>query len=125
MTFNSFIEEALSRGETLRDEIRSELLRSKMVREIVNNEIFVKAVSKAVRTKDEVAQKLRQNVRTVLQLMDVPSRIDLERLGQKFDQLEKQINRIGKQTITVKSLHKIQERRTAQTYSKTRIRKHS
>lgn len=113
MTLKNFLDEALSRGEHLKDELVEELLRSKILSEIVKSDLFAKAVSTVVKTKDEVTKVIRQNVKNVLQVMDVPSRNDLVNLSHKIDQLEKAVDRAGKRAITVKSLRNISYRKAA------------
>lgn len=111
INLKDFFGQALVKGESLRDEIATELLRSKALKEILKSDVFVRAISTIMRTKDEVAHAIRANVKAVLKLMDVPSKGDITHLERKIDQLEKVVDRVGKRTITVGSLKKIKSRR--------------
>lgn len=108
-----FIDEALSRGETLKEEISAEILKSKVLADLAKSELFAKAVSTVIKTKDEVAKIIKQNVKTVLQIMDVPSRNDLAVLKNKLDRLEKVVDKAGKKAITVRSLNKMHMKKAA------------
>jgi hypothetical protein len=113
MTLKNLLNEALSRGENLKDELVDEVLKSKVLQEIVQSDLFAKAVSTVLKTKDEVAKVIRQNVKNVLKVMDVPSRNDIVNLSHKLDHLEKMVDRAGKKAITVKSLRNISHKKAA------------
>lgn len=113
MTFKEFMEKAQSTGENLKEEIISELLRSRLIRELVSHDLFSKAVSRVVETRREVAQILKENVRSMLQIMDVPTRTQLMQLQSKVGQLEKIVDRVGKRAILVKSLKTLQHKKAA------------
>lgn len=113
MSLKKLLDEALSKGEHLKDEIVQELLQSKLLNEVVNSDLFAKAISTVVRTKDEVTKAIRQNVKNVLKVMDVPSRNDIANLGHKIEQLEKLVDKAGKRAIMVKSLKSITHKKAA------------
>ncbi|MDO8518803.1 MAG: phasin family protein [Deltaproteobacteria bacterium] len=113
MELKDLLKEALSKGETLKDEIATELLNSRVFAELAKSDIFAKAISTVLRTKDEVTRILRDNVKHVLELMDVPTRSDLADLKRKLDSLEKTVDKVGKKAITVKSLKTLTLRKAA------------
>ncbi len=110
MDLKNFLDEAFNKGKNIKEEIVNEIFSSKMLSEVVNNDLFVKAVSKAIETKEEVTRVLRHNIQTVFKVMDVPSRSDLENLNRKIDHLEKSIDKVGKRSLTATSLRKINRR---------------
>ncbi len=113
MNFKDFLNEALSKGENIKEELLSDLLSSKILHEVLSNDLFVKAVSSAIKTKEEVAKVIKDNVKTVLKIMDIPSRNDLVAIKHKLEHLEKVIDRIGKKGLTSKSLSTIQFKKAA------------
>lgn len=113
MTLKEFLEEAYAKGETLKEEITSEILNSKVFGELIRSDLFSKAVSTVVKTRDEVARVIRLNVKAVLAIMDVPTRHDLTDLKRKLDHLEKMVDRVGKKAITVRSLKRISLKKAA------------
>ncbi|MBI2339184.1 MAG: phasin family protein [Deltaproteobacteria bacterium] len=113
MSFKEFFDEALTKGEHIKNEIVSELTKSKLLREMLKSDHFARAVSGVVRTRDEVAKSIRKNVKAVFQIMAVPTRDDLAGLERKIDGLEKSLDRVAKKVITVKSLKKINLKKAA------------
>ncbi len=108
MSLQNLFNEAYYKGKNIKAEILSDLLNSKMMSEIVNNEFFARALAKVIQTKEEVTRAVRRNVQTVFHLMDVPQRHELTQLQRKLEHLEKTVDRVGKRAITIKSLKKIQ-----------------
>lgn len=113
MNFKEFFDEALIKGEHIKDEILSELMKSKLLNEMIESDHFARAVSTVIRTKDEVAKSIRRNVQAVFQIMAVPTKDDLHRLERKLDTLDKSLDRVAKKVITVKSLKKINLKKAA------------
>ncbi len=108
MALKDLIEEAMTKGKDLKDDLLSELLHSKVVSDMAQSDLLMKGLTHILQTKEEVSHVLKKKMQHVFQLMDVPSRNDLSRIEQKLDHLEKTIDRVGKKAITVKSLKKIQ-----------------
>ena len=113
MNFKEFFDEALTKGEHIKNEIVSELMKSKYLHEMLKSDRFAKAVSGVTHTKDEVAKSIRKNVKAVFQIMAVPTRDDLSHLERKIDGLEKSLDKVAKKVITVKSLKKINLKKAA------------
>ena len=113
MNFKEFFDEALIKGEHIKDEILSELMKSKLLHEMLQSDHFARAVSTVIRTKDEVARSIQRNVKAVFQMMAVPTKDELAHLEHKLDTLEKSLDRVAKKMITVKSLNKINIRKAA------------
>lgn len=111
MNLKLLLEDALAKGENLKDELANELLNSKVLKDFLSSDLFAKAVSTAIKTKDELTRVVRQNVKHAMQVMDIPSRQDLSSLERKLDQLEKVVDRVGKKAITVKSIKSIQQKK--------------
>lgn len=109
----NFLDEAFVRGKQVKEEVLSQLLQSKMLEEVARSDFFSKAVTRVIKTKEDVAKALKKNVEAVFQIMDIPSRNDFSHLEQKIEHLEKVIDRVGKKAITVKSLKKIQTSKQA------------
>jgi BMFP domain-containing protein YqiC len=113
MNFKNFFTEALVKGEALKDELAGEVLKSKLLQDVVRSELFTKAVTKVIKTKEEVEKAIKSHVKNVLNMMDVPSRADIGGLQQKLHHLEKIIDRVGKQNVTVKSLKTLSRKKRA------------
>lgn len=113
MSLKDFFDEALVKGETLKEELLTEMMKSKALKDFVKSDLFVKAVSTVLKTKDEVTHIIKDNVKGALRIMDVPSRNDVDKLGRKLDQIEKMVDRAGRRAITVRSLKKIKKRKAA------------
>lgn len=113
MNLRSFLDDARLKGEGIKDQILSELMQSEVLKDLLKSDLFAKAITTVLRTKDEVALVLRNNVKHALRIMDVPTQHELNSLERKVDQMEKSIDRAAKKAITVRSLKKIQKRKNS------------
>jgi hypothetical protein len=115
MKLKDFIDQAQRRGENLKEEILEDLFKAKFVKELLESDLFSKAITTVLKTRDEVAKVMRQNVQSVLTIMDLPSRNDVTALENKVAYLEKQIDRVSKKAITVKSMKSLSMKKAAKT----------
>lgn len=107
MNLKTFIDEAINRGEKIKAEVLSEILQSKTIQEIVTNKNFISAVSRMLETKDEVKKVIGRQVKMVFDMMDVPTKNDLLRIGGQVANLEKIVEKVGRSQIAVKVLPKL------------------
>lgn len=113
MNFKDLLDEALARGEKLKDEILEELVKSKTLNRLVSNPNFASAVGRVIETTDEVKKVIQKQVKGLFQVMNVPSRQDLARVGHKISEMERSIERMGSKKIPVKRLSKPTRKKTA------------
>lgn len=107
MNLKTFIDEAINRGEKIKAEVLSEILQSKTIQEIVTNKNFISAVSRMLETKDEVKKVIGRQVKVVFDMMDVPTKNDLLRIGGQVANLERIVEKVGRSQIAVKVLPKL------------------
>lgn len=107
MNLKTFIDEAINRGEKIKAEVLSEILQSKTIQEIVTNKNFISAVSRMLETKDEVKKVIGRQVKMVFDMMDVPTKNDLLRIGGQVANLERIVEKVGRSQIAVKILPKL------------------
>jgi uncharacterized transporter YbjL len=107
MNLKTFIDEAINRGEKIKAEVLSEILQSKTIQEIVTNKNFISAVSRMLETKDEVKKVIGRQVKMVFDMMDVPTKNDLLRIGGQVANLERIVEKVGRSQIAVKVLPKL------------------
>lgn len=106
MKLKSFFDDAIDRGEKLKSNLVNELFNSKTVQDLVSNSHFVNAVSRIIETKDEITRVIGKQVKNVFEMMDVPTRDELKRLGLDIGRIEKIIDKVGRNQIAVKVLSK-------------------
>lgn len=106
MKLKSIFDDALDRGEKLKTGLVNELFNSKTVQDLVSNSHFVSAVSRIIETKDEITRVIGKQVKTVFEMMDVPTRAELKRIGLDIGRIEKIIDKVGRNRIAVKVLTK-------------------
>lgn len=106
MDWKQLVERALVKGENLKDEFAQEILKSKVFKEFVKSDLFGKAVSSAIKTKEDVTKVVRDNIKSVLKIMDIPSRNDMNKIQRKITSLENQVSKIGKKSVKVTTLKK-------------------
>ena len=107
MNFKDLLDEALNRGEKLKDEILDEVENStKILKHLVSNPGFVNAVSRVIETTDEVKKVIQKQVKGLFQAMNVPSKSDFTKVGHKLAAIEKSIEHFGAKKIQIKKLIK-------------------
>jgi hypothetical protein len=112
MNFKDILDEVRDRGEKLKGEILDELIKSKTLNQIVSNKNFINAVSRVIETKDEVKRAIQGQVKSLFQVMDVPNKHELFKIGGKISELEKLIARLGIQGISLRGNGKSNGHRT-------------
>lgn len=106
MTFKDLLDEVRVRGEKLKDEVLDELVNSKTLGKIVSNPNFVDAVSRVITTTEEVKRSLQKQVTSIFRAMNVPSKVDIAKVGARIAEVEKSIDSLGGKKIAVKKLAK-------------------
>lgn len=106
MKLKQFLEEALNKGENLKEDLAKEFFNSRYVKDFLSSDLFINGLTRIIKTKEEVTKAVRFNIKNVMKIMDVPTRQDVSSLERKLSQLEKQVDKMGKKTVTVKSLKK-------------------
>lgn len=122
MNLKTFIDEAINRGEKIKAEVLSELLQSKTIQEIVTNRNFINAISRMIETKDEVKKVIGRQVKMVFEMMDVPTKHDLSRIGGQVANLEKIVEKVGRSQIAIKVLPKKSTRSKASSLTKSAVK---
>lgn len=104
MNLKTLLDEVIERGEKIKDEVLAEIVKSKKIKEIVSNQHFLHALTRVISTKDEVKRVLNKQVKTVFDLMDVPTQMELKNIASKLRKLEAFIDKLGSHKISVKAL---------------------
>lgn len=104
MKLKAIWDETLIRGEKLKDEVVTEILKSKTVKELVSNKYFINAVTRVIETKEEVKRALGKQIQTLFHKVEVPTQIELKSLAVKLKQLEKIIDKLA--ATPKKKVHK-------------------
>ncbi len=105
MNLKDFLDEAFVRGKKVKEEVLAEVIQSKTLNQMFSNDVFVNAVTKVIKTKEDVSRVLRKNFHNMFEMMDIPTRNDLQRLENKLEHLEKSLDRATKRTVSLKSKH--------------------
>ncbi len=106
MKFKSILDEALDRGERFKKDLLSELFNSKTVHDLVSNAHFITAITRVIETKDEIAKVLYKQVKNIFDMMDVPTKAELRKLGVDIVKAEKALEQMGRKAIAIKVLQK-------------------
>lgn len=105
MAMKSIIDEALSRGKKIKEELVSEVLNAQVLNQMFQSDVFVRAVTTVIKTKEDVSRAIRSNVQHMFDVMDIPTRSDLKKIESKLSALEKNLEK-SKRTIAIKTLKK-------------------
>ena len=106
MMLKEILEEARVKAEKIKDEVVNELLKSKTLNQLVGNDNFIKALSYAIGTKDEVKKVVGNQVKHIFKVMNVPNKKEMHELGKKLEGIEKAIEKFATQKIAVRTLVK-------------------
>lgn len=118
------IKEARVKAEQVKNEVVADLVKSKTLNQIVSNKNFLKAVSYAIETKQEIQTTITKQVKDLLKTLNVPHKKELQELGKKLEAMEKAVERFAANKIQVKTLGG-GKKRAAKTPKKTGKRKKS
>ena len=91
LNLKDLLDEAMSRGDKIKDEVLNDLMKSKAVHQLVGNKHFIKALSQVLQTKDELQKTLNKQVHGVLKLMEIPTKKEINRLSREIASLEKKL----------------------------------
>ena len=100
MNIRHAMEEALHRGEKFKDQLFTEVLSSDTVNGLLQNDLFLKSLTKVLNTKYEVERAVRTNIRHVLKALNVPSRDEINTMERKIHRLEHEIDGIHRKILT-------------------------
>ncbi|MBF0107174.1 MAG: hypothetical protein HQM16_17830 [Deltaproteobacteria bacterium] len=106
MKIKNIIDSALVKGEKLTTDVLNELFKSKTIQDLVTNKNFVNAVTKIMATKEEAKKVISKQVKTIFDVMDVPTKAELKKIASKIGGLEKIIDTVGRKKIAVSVLKK-------------------
>jgi polyhydroxyalkanoate synthesis regulator phasin len=112
MSIRHAMEEAFHRGEKIKDQIFSEVMSSEAVNGLLQNELFLRSLTKVLNTKYEIERAVRTNIRTVLKALNVPSRDEINTMERKIHRLEGEIDGIHRKLLTSR-LSKSKGKKTA------------
>lgn len=118
MNFKDLLDEVKVRGEKLKGEILDEIVNSKALLQVVSNKNFVTAVSRVIETKDEVKKVIQKQMKNLFQAMDVPSKVDFSKIGQKLSEMESSIEKLGIAKVAARSNGKTKSAPTKKSSSK-------
>lgn len=110
MNLKNLLDEVRVRGEKLKTEILDEIVNSKTLNQIVSHKNFVRAVGHVLETKNEVKRVIRHQVRdhlqNLFQIMNVPSKREISRIGEKISAMELSLEKIGTRRMPIQSIPK-------------------
>lgn len=86
------MEEALQKGEKIKDQFINDLMRSQAVNQLLQNEVFLKSLTKVVTAKYEIEKSVKTNIQTVLKALNLPSRDELSTVKRKLHRLEDEMD---------------------------------
>jgi polyhydroxyalkanoate synthesis regulator phasin len=93
------LEDALARGEKMRQEITREILNSQVFSDLANNQRFVSAVARVIKSREEVARSLQRRVQEAISSMKIPSRAQVKAYEKRVAHLEKEIDVISRKLL--------------------------
>ena len=105
MSLRSAMEEAFHRGEKIKDQFFNDMMNSPTVNHFLQNELFLKSLTKLLNTKYELKRAFKTNFRTMLQVFNVPTRDEINSMERKIHRLENEIDGIHRKILTARLSH--------------------
>ena len=102
MGIRTAMEEAFHRGEKIKDQLIADVMNSQAVNELLQNDIFLKSLTRMINTKYELQKAFRSNVKNVLKLLNLPSRDEISVMERKLNRLESEIDGIQRKVMTTR-----------------------
>lgn len=92
-------EDALQRGERLKEDIIGQILKSATLRDLLSNKRFLETAIHAIQKQREFTASLRRNIQEILKLMSIPNRGQIDSYQKRIEKLEGQIDHLGRQMM--------------------------
>lgn len=105
MSLRSAMEEAFHRGEKIKDQFFNDMMNSPTVNHFLQNDLFLKSLTKLLNTKYELKRAFKTNFRTMLQVFNVPTRDEINSMERKIHRLENEIDGIHRKILTARLSH--------------------
>jgi len=102
MSLRAAMEEAFHRGEKFKDQFLTDVMNSQAVNGLLQNEVFLKSLTKVLNTKYEIERALKTNMRHMLKAFNVPSRDEVHSMERKIHRLENEIDGIHRKILTTR-----------------------
>ncbi len=119
MGIRNTMEEALQKGEKIKDQFLSDLMRSQTVNQLLQNEVFLKSLTKVITTKYEIEKSVKTNVKSFLKALNLPSQEDLSTVKRKLHRLEDEMDILNKKVHSSNGASRTKVAKTTQTKVKS------
>lgn len=100
------LKEVCLKAEKVKDEVVTDILKSRTLKQIVGNDNFIKALSYVIETKQEVQNAIGKQLKGLFKSMNVPNKKDLLGISKKLDEMEKAVEKFAARNLAIKSLAK-------------------
>lgn len=102
MSIRTAMEEAFHKGEKIKDQLLADVMSSQAVNDLLQNELFLRSLTKVINTKYEIQKALKHNVKSVLKLFNLPSREEISVMERKLNRLENEIDGIQRKVLNTR-----------------------
>jgi len=102
MSIRTAMEEAFHKGEKIKDQLLADVMGSQAVNDLLQNELFLRSLTKVINTKYELQKALKNNVKNVLKLFNLPSREEISMMERKLNRLENEIDGIQRKVLSTR-----------------------
>jgi len=96
------INDAIARGESLKNDIVGQILKSATFHELIGQKRFADTVAKVIQTKHEVTHSIQKNIQEVLRAMRIPSKQQISSYERRIEMLERKIDSLGRHVMKKK-----------------------
>jgi len=100
MSVQSFLEQALQRGERIKSQMLEDLMNSGVVNQLLKNEKFLNGVVAVLNFKSGVEKKIHRNINFLMKLCEIPTRDEINGMEKKIRHLETEIESIHRRVLT-------------------------
>ena len=102
MSLRSAMEEAFHRGEQIKDQFLNDMMNSPTVNNLLQNDLFLRSLTKVLNTKYELKRAFKTNFKIMLRVFNVPTRDEINSMERKIHRLENEIDGIHRKILTTR-----------------------
>ncbi len=119
MSIQRVIEEAMKRGERVRDQFLQDLLDSPLAAQLMKNEKFLNTAMQLFQLKHGIEKKVQGHLGLLMKWLEIPNHDEIRKMEHKLHQLENQIDSIHRQNLMKSLKRKVVKKATTKNKKKT------
>ncbi len=102
MPLQNFFEEALQKGEKIKNQLMDEIIQSSWTDRLLKNEKFINGVVNLLKKKSKIEKNLNQVMSLLLKKFDIATQDEVRGMEKKIHQLETELQNLHRKNLSRK-----------------------